>query len=238
MNDIIFAGKPESGYPCAKGITIAAAKSGGEIAYKNIKKDYSCGDIIVLPPCDGARFTDKTVDIVVLGRPVLQCAEPVILPDKNGEIAYAVRQSAQYFLCDAPQSRLVLNALGDLIVGYIHLFTQEKRFSPVTLRLKAEIDKNLTDSTFSLDDAIKKLPLNGDYVRKLFKKETGVTPHAYLLNGRMELAAQLILGNITNRYSKYTVSQIAESCGFSEPLYFSRVFKSRFGAPPSDYGKK
>ena len=82
------------------------------------------------------------------------------------------------------------------------------------------------------------MPLNSDYVRKLFKKETGLTPHAYLLKERMELASSLISGNITNRYSNYTVSQIAESCGFAEPLYFSRVFKKYFGTPPSEYLKK
>ena len=106
------------------------------------------------------------------------------------------------------------------------------------MRVKAEIDKYLTDCSFCLDDAIKKMPLNSDYVRKLFKKETGLTPHAYLLKERMELASSLISGNITNRYSNYTVSQIAESCGFAEPLYFSRVFKKYFGTPPSEYSKK
>ena len=82
------------------------------------------------------------------------------------------------------------------------------------------------------------MPLNYDYVRKLFKKETGVTPHEYLVNSRMDLAKNIILSGISNQYSNYTVSQIAEMCGFAEPLYFSRVFKKRFGVSPSEYGKK
>ena len=96
----------------------------------------------------------------------------------------------------------------------------------------------MSDSSFRLDDAIKTLPLNYDYVRKLFKSETGVTPREYLLNERMKLARELILSGVTNRYSEYTVSQIAEACGFSEPLYFSRVFKKFYGVPPTEYGDK
>ena len=75
-------------------------------------------------------------------------------------------------------------------------------------------------------------------MRKLFKKEVGVSPSDYLLKERMSLAQQLISGGVTNRFSSYTVSQIAEACGFSEPLYFSRVFKKYFGVSPSEYGNR
>ena len=51
----------------------------------------------------------------------------------------------------------------------------------------------------------------------------------------MERAQTIILSGVTNRYSDYTVTQIAEACGFSEPLYFSRVFKKHFGVAPSYY---
>ena len=103
--------------------------------------------------------------------------------------------------------------------------------------LAAQIEKNACDALFSVEDCIRKLPLNYDYVRKLFKKETGVTPHEYLVNLRMERARAIISGGVTNRYSKYSVSQIAEACGFAEPLYFSRVFKKYFGVSPSEYIK-
>ncbi|MDE7087024.1 MAG: AraC family transcriptional regulator, partial [Clostridia bacterium] len=34
------------------------------------------------------------------------------------------------------------------------------------------------------------------------------------------------------------VSQVAEACGFAEPLYFSRVFKKHFGVAPNDFKRK
>lgn len=57
------------------------------------------------------------------------------------------------------------------------------------------------------------------------------------MNCRMELAATLLKSGISNRYSAYSVSQIAEACGFADPLYFSKVFKKHYGASPAVYGK-
>ena len=40
-----------------------------------------------------------------------------------------------------------------------------------------------------------------------------------------------------NQYSNYSVSQIAEACGYPEPLYFTRVFTAYYGKPPSEFMK-
>ena len=119
--------------------------------------------------------------------------------------------------------------------GYCAAFAEIENFSPVVKTVRADIERGISDCTYSLEDSLKRLPLNYDYVRKLFKKETGATPHEYLLHERMKLAQGLILGGMSNRYSEYTVSQIAEACGYSDPLYFSRVFKKYFGVAPSEY---
>ena len=173
MNDIIFAGKPENGFPGGKGITVGSATDSGAAIYKGIKTEYSRGDIIVLPPCDRIEFTEGTADIVCLGRAVLQCSEPFVFKDIYGETAHSISQAAKYFLYGTPQSDLVTSALGDLIIGYIHLFSEDKKYSPVTLRVKAEIDKYLTDCSFSLDDAIKKNAVKQRLRTQTFQKRNG-----------------------------------------------------------------
>jgi AraC-like DNA-binding protein len=35
-----------------------------------------------------------------------------------------------------------------------------------------------------------------------------------------------------------SISAVSEACGFSDPLYFSRVFKKRFGKSPVAYRKE
>ncbi|MDE7440025.1 MAG: helix-turn-helix transcriptional regulator [Clostridia bacterium] len=154
---------------------------------------------------------------------------------EDGAIAFCAKQALKYFESGTAKVELILASLGNLLISYVTAFGTEKQFSPVVELVRAEIAKGVSDCSFSIQDALKKLPLNYDYIRKLFKKETGATPYEYLLKERMALAQQLILSGISNKFSSYTISQISEACGYSEPLYFSRVFKQYFGVSPSEY---
>lgn len=240
MNDIVFAGK-NCGLAenAVKYTNIIVASGGGEVAYSGGKKKYTAGQIIVVPPL--IRFTRTGAAAgdyyISLDKALLPFKEPKIIgDDKRGGIAFAAAQADFYFNSEDKNVR-ILSALGALVAGYVAANAGMSSYSPVVETVLSEISKRLTDNTFSLDDALKKLPLNYDYIRKLFKKEVGLTPHEYLVSSRMKLAGELILSGITNQYSNYTVAQIAETCGYSEPLYFSRVFKKYYGVAPSEYGK-
>ena len=196
--------------------------------------ELSDGDIAVVPPL--CKYDIK-------GEAILLCLDQALLPfkevrvlrdDKAGGIAHAARQAEEYFKAENPTRDNLLAALGGLIVAYVTAFAGGGNLSPVVETVRDEIKKNISMPSFSLEDSIKKLPLNYDYVRKLFKKEMGVTPHEYLTDCRMQFARELISSGIGNRYSNYSVGQIAEACGFSEPLYFSRVFKKYYGFSPSE----
>jgi AraC-like DNA-binding protein len=175
---------------------------------------------------------------IFIDKALLPFKEPKVLDDdKNGGIKFALIQAEKYY--ENPQKNEgILSGLGGLIAAYVGVFSNLDSLSPVVKMVKGEIEGNLSNCLFSLDDYIKKLPLNYDYVRKLFKKETGITPHEYLVQSRMQLAKELILSGMSNQYSNYTISQLAEACGFSEPLYFSRVFKANFGISPALYKER
>ena len=57
----------------------------------------------------------------------------------------------------------------------------------------------------------------------------GVAPMRYLTELRVEKAKDLIATN-----TMY-LSDIAPMVGFSDPLYFSRVFKKTTGIPPTEF---
>lgn len=218
MNDIIFAGRYEK-FEISKNFEI-------------IVPDVS-QIITVVPPLvknelktDGIRIT--------LDKALLPFKKITEVCD-DCSIKHAAERAVYFFNSDMPKKEIVLSALGELLTAYVTAFSDRSEFSPVVNTVRADIARGISDCTYSLEDSLKKLPLNYDYVRKLFKKETGATPHEYLLHERMKLAQGLILGEMANQYSNYTVSQIAEACGFSDPLYFSRVFKKHFGVSPSEY---
>lgn len=67
------------------------------------------------------------------------------------------------------------------------------------------------------------------YLHRAFHAVFGCAPGAYLTDYRLDRAIQLL------RHSTLSVSAVAASAGFSDPFYFSRLFRRRMGMSPSDY---
>lgn len=59
-----------------------------------------------------------------------------------------------------------------------------------------------------------------------------VSPNKLILNVRMKLAAEKLATG------KYTVSEVAYDVGYSDPSYFSKVFKSTYNIAPANYLKQ
>lgn len=62
-----------------------------------------------------------------------------------------------------------------------------------------------------------------------FKATYGTTPANYHIRCQVKQGKQLLTG------TDLSVGSIAELCGFSDPLYFSRVFKQHTGITPTQY---
>lgn len=66
---------------------------------------------------------------------------------------------------------------------------------------------------------------------RLFQKETGKTPFAYLTHVRMEKAKALLAA------STVTITEIALKCGFQNSSHFANFFKTHTNQSPSEYRK-
>lgn len=86
--------------------------------------------------------------------------------------------------------------------------------------------------SLSIAGVAAELSINPDYLRQLFIKHTGETPIHYLIRKRMEHACDLL------RLNQETTVKIAARVGIENPYYFSRLFRNRFGLPPSQYRAK
>ena len=65
--------------------------------------------------------------------------------------------------------------------------------------------------------------------RKVFKTYTGYTPYQYFLNHKIEKSKQLL------EDGKSSIKEIAYQMGFESQYYFSRIFKTKTGYPPSSW---
>lgn len=235
MNGIAYAnltkGSTES--RAEKYFKVIVPQGSCAVEYADGSAELADGQIAVVPPLFKHSVRSNSI-CVCLEQALLPFKELRVICDDDGAIAHVAAQAVKYFGEENSTRDGILAALGTLLVTYVTTFAGRENIAPVVESVRNEIRKNISTPSFSLEDSIKKLPLNYDYVRKLFKREIGVTPHEYLLNCRMQLARELISSGIGNRYSNYSVSQIAEACGFSEPLYFSRVFKKYYGFAPSE----
>ena len=91
------------------------------------------------------------------------------------------------------------------------------------------VQEHYGDHTLSVETICGYLNVSAAYFSTVFKKETGKTFINYLTDYRMEEAVSLLL---TQNEKTYV---IAEKVGYSDPNYFSYVFKKQFGMSPSKY---
>lgn len=74
--------------------------------------------------------------------------------------------------------------------------------------------------------------INRSYLYTLFKTHLGVSPQDYLANYRISQATELLT------MTDLSIESIALSCGYTDPLIFSKVFKLKKGQTPSRYRKE
>lgn len=87
------------------------------------------------------------------------------------------------------------------------------------------------DKPICIKDYAKMCHLSEDRFIRMFKEYTGLPPYRYQLRIRIERAVEMLENHSVN------VSECAETVGFSDVAYFSRVFKKFTGHPPSYYKK-
>ncbi|MBQ9327186.1 MAG: response regulator [Solobacterium sp.] len=91
------------------------------------------------------------------------------------------------------------------------------------------VNENFADKELSVEKVCSHLGVSAAYFSTVFRKETGKPFTAFLTDVRMNRAVELLLGQNEKTYI------IAEAVGYSDPNYFSYVFKKQFGVSPSKY---
>ena len=86
-------------------------------------------------------------------------------------------------------------------------------------------------SGITLDEIASRLNITPEYLGTQFHKETGTTFSIYIKNYRISKAKELLVGTGLKLY------EIAERVGYSDPKYFSKVFRDVTGQLPADYRK-
>ena len=92
-------------------------------------------------------------------------------------------------------------------------------------------EKNFSDATLSISALADNLGYNSKYLSHVFREKTGVRYSEYLRSLRIKYAVSLIEHGIDS------VKNVSVLSGFSDPMYFSTVFKENVGVTPKEYRK-
>lgn len=95
--------------------------------------------------------------------------------------------------------------------------------------VKKYIENNFTDSNLTLESISERFSYNKKYLSTAFKRKMHVGISQYITVLRIQYACTIMEKDFTS------VKNTALQCGFSEPLYFSKVFKSKMGISPMEY---
>ena len=132
---------------------------------------------------------------------------------------------------DIVQIQNVLNnAMMDL-ADKIKVMLERRKYSNYVEQCKDYIAKHYREKIL-IEDISQAMGISSGYLSKLFKKETGVTWQEYIIQFRIERAANML------RYSDETIAYISDYINFPSQSYFGEKFKKYMKMTPREYREK
>lgn len=170
---------------------------------------------------------------------MLQCFDHrlISLSSKNQECLQdlLLKIEAEQKKGDLLSQELMYAYLWELLILFSRSLRDEKPRptieDPSILPIKQYIDEHWQES-ITLTELGQRFAISPCHLSKKFRKCMGFGLHEYIELVRMMHAEHMLIK------SKCTVTQIAESCGFSNANYFSSVFKRIHGYSPKTYQKQ
>ncbi len=122
----------------------------------------------------------------------------------------------------------------ELLLAITDDFRSQRIAGSSTLAIESTINYIVSHykKKLTLEELANNAGLSVSHYSRLFKKYTGHSPIDYLTLLRMDRAKELLL------LSDYKLKSIANSVGYEDEFYFSRIFKKIVGLSPSGFIKK
>lgn len=160
---------------------------------------------------------------------------PIFSDNENGDYQNILSLLYREYHLKQNNWNNITESLLSVLYHYMLGWNAVYKVSPLVERFCNTIVANISNSQFSIEEALNDFPVSPDHFRKIFKKELGLTPLEYLLQKRIGYSKKLLEIREINRYK---IKEIAKLCGFDDQYYFSRLFKKATGVSPQGYTLK
>jgi two-component system response regulator YesN len=128
-------------------------------------------------------------------------------------------------------TQLMDRFLGEVMKVLDYYFSSRQFQKARPVRTAIQFMEENYQQQITLESIADILHLSPNYFSRIFKTEMGIGFNEYLNNIRMDKAKKLL------KESQYSIGEIAEMTGYSNPKYFSKVFSKMFGIRPIKYRK-
>lgn len=158
---------------------------------------------------------------------------PVVTLDDTERISSAIDRILEAREMTLVNSIKRVSAFYDALIAMIELNTQEKPKYNYTddryVNMAVDIIVARYNERVRVSDIADRVGINRSYLTSIFKKEMHMSPQEFLINYRLEKAAQML------QETRDPIGSIATAVGYSDPLAFSKAFRKKFNTTPSDY---
>ncbi|MHC5174409.1 AraC family transcriptional regulator [Serratia rhizosphaerae] len=135
---------------------------------------------------------------------------------------------------DSANQLTISSAAGMLMAHLLQHYTQLQwrlpsvrgGLAPAVLRRVCDFINEHLEQPLLLGELAAQAGLSEFHFARMFKHDTGLAPHQYVMRARLQRAAHLL------RQGVLPVTQIALACGFSSASHFSNRFKAYYGMTP------
>ncbi|MBN1411325.1 MAG: helix-turn-helix domain-containing protein [Spirochaetales bacterium] len=125
--------------------------------------------------------------------------------------------------------------MGDDKLNEILLSTEKLKdhmvFDPI-YKAKAIMDERLNETNLDIKSIADLVSMGYETFRRKFKSRMGLSPNQYFIKIKIDKAKELLL------YTNQEIKEIADAVGFSDPYYFSRIFKQKEKMAPAKFREK
>ena len=157
--------------------------------------------------------------------------------DKYSELSNIYKNLAKLWLFGGKSEKYKCYSVFYNILAFISTkektqYSYAKKFKKIEAAINY-LHTNIFNCDIKVDDLHLLCGISDTYFRKIFKSNFGVTPQEYIINKRLSQAQSIILSGDYN-----SIGEVALSVGYSDALYFSRIFSKKYGACPTEFIQK
>jgi ribose transport system ATP-binding protein len=122
---------------------------------------------------------------------------------------------------------LSTDKLNELLLSSEKLQTLQV-YDPI-YKAKQLINEHINENDLDYQKIAQSVYMGYENFRRRFKNEVGLSPNQYFIKVKMEKAKEMLL------YTHLEIKEIADKLGFSDPYYFSRIFKIKEKLSPAKF---